>query len=145
MYNLPYVDLCIPKYSPKFQNRKQPYTNHQVMMLKHHKEAPWRRYCATGDHLDYHRFAIARNSLRNQTCQLRSKHEYKIANFITQYPKVFGSTSNLMLRSSPVSQHWWRPVLKQQLMFKKWKYLIDFTIENVRLTFLTVVSQCCLQ
>jgi len=27
------IDLCIPKYFPKLQNNKQPYTNHQVIKL----------------------------------------------------------------------------------------------------------------
>ena len=83
------IDLCIPKYFPKFQNSKQPYTNHQVIKLKYRKEALWRKYCATGDHLDYHRFTIVRNSLRNLTHQLRSKHENKIASLMKENPKVF--------------------------------------------------------
>ena len=82
------IDLSFPKYYPKCQNSKQPYTNHQVIKLKHRKEALWRKYRATGDHLDYHRFTIARNSPRSLTRQLRSKHENKIANFIKQNPKA---------------------------------------------------------
>ena len=59
-------------------NRKQPYVNHEVIKLKHQKEALWRKYCATGDNIDYCRFTRARNSLRKLARLLRAEYENKI-------------------------------------------------------------------
>jgi len=71
------------------RSRKLPYSNHKVIDLKHKKEAQWRKFPRTGNHLDHLRFTQGRNSLRSLTCTLRSKFEKKITGEVKNNPKAF--------------------------------------------------------
>ena len=64
------------------------------MKLKRQKESMWKKYYATGNYLDYCRYACERNLLKSLTRKLRSEYKNSIARNMKSNPKAFWSYVN---------------------------------------------------
>jgi len=87
------ISCSIPKKSILIK-KKHVYINREAMKLKCQKELMWKIYYATGNYLDYCRYAHKRNLLRSLTCKLRSEYENSIARNMKSNSKAFWSYVN---------------------------------------------------
>ena len=66
------IEACIPK-THHSSKKKHQYLNNKALKLRYLKEAAWRKYKATGNHIDYLSLTQKRNSLRSLTRSIMNR------------------------------------------------------------------------
>jgi len=82
--------------------KKNLYSTPAVKSLSKKKRSSWDRYTASGDEVDYARYAALRNDLRKLTRKLRYEFESNLVRDVKRNPKSFWKYVNSRLKTKSV-------------------------------------------